>query len=467
MKIKNLLTTLSIILLASCTLAPKYKTPATPVPLQTSANPNKTKITTITWKEFFKSPELQNVIQLALDNNRDLKIANLNIETAQATHNIARANLLPNISAASSRTHQGVPGAFAAFTPKTQYRANLSLSSYEFDFFGRLRSLKKSALEDFLATKEAKNITEISLIAETANSYAQFLSDSKILEIATLAVEAQQKKYDFTKSKYNNGIASKPDFLDAQASLEKFKMNKETYEKIVSQDKNALMLLTGVFDEKLLPLQASLEDIEINENLLELLPSDTLLSRPDIKQAEHKLKGANADIGAARAAFFPSITLTGNYGYGSQDFASLFTSKTWSFTPQINLPIFSGGRGFANLKISNVRKKIEIANYEKAIQTAFKEVLDELATRQIIENNLKSSENIFKTQEDYYKLSKLKYEVGTSAADDMLDDNLLLLSAQQDFTDIRKEYIANLINLYKVLGGGSEVESLSENSSKF
>lgn len=457
MKIRNLLTTLSIILLASCTLAPKYKTPTTPVTLQTSANPSKTKITTIPWKEFFKSPELQNIIQLALDNNRDLKIANLKIEAAQETHNVTRANLLPNISAIGSKTQQGVPSAFAAFTPKTQYRANLSLASYELDFFGRLRSLKKSALEDFLATKEAKNIIEISLIAETANTYAQFLSDSKILEIAALAVEAHQQKYNFTNSKYNNGVASKLDFLYAKTLLEKAKMNKANYEKIVSKDKSTLMLLTGVFDEKLLPLQASLDDIEINENLLEFLPSDTLLSRPDIKQAEHKLKGANANIGAARAAFFPSISLTGSYGYGSQDFSNLFNSKTWSFTPQINLPIFSGGRGFANLNISHIRKKIEIANYEKAIQTAFKEVLDHLATRQIIENNLKSSENIFKAQENYYKLSKLKYEVGTSAADNMLNDNLLLLSAQQDFTDIRKEYIANLINLYKVLGGGSEV----------
>jgi outer membrane protein, multidrug efflux system len=445
------------IILISCTLEPKYQKPDPQVPVKVTTNSNQEKITTISWQKFFKSKELQEVIQLALDNNKDLKIANLNIESAQATNNIARYSLLPTINATGLTTRQEVPSAFSSFTPRAQYKANLSLASYEVDFFGRLRSLRKAALEDFLATKEAGDITRISLIAETANSYAQLLSDNEILEIATNALAVQQKKYDFVKAAFNNGIASKADLLDAQVTLENIKMSLANYQKIAKQDQNSLMLLIGVFNEASLPLKSKFSDIEIDEGLLNFIPSHTLLSRPDVKKAEHVLRSANADIGAARAAFFPYISLTGNYGYSSRDFSTLFSSKTWSFTPQINLPIFNAGKNVANLKIANLRKKIEIATYEKTIQTAFKEVLDELDTRKAVENRLKSAENILASQQGYYKIAQGKYEAGINSLDDALDAQLVLFSAKQDEVVNKKEYLANLISLYKVLGGGSEV----------
>ncbi len=456
MKTKKFIKLFLIIALTSCTMAPKYLRPETNLPFKETNNPSKKKITQITWQEFFQSPDLQRVIELALKNNYDLKIANLNIEKAQATHNIARANLLPTVNATGLETRQGVPSAFAVFTPKKQFRANVSVAAYELDFFGRLRSLKKSALENFLASQEARNVMQISLISETINSYAQLLVDREIFKIMEENVATQNSRYQLVEKRHKNGIDSQVELLNAANLLENAKNNRETYAKLVQQDKNALMFLTGNFDEKLLPQDVSINDIKINEDLLDFIPSESLLSRPDIWQAEHQLKSANANIGAARAAFFPSITLSGNYGYGSRNLSSLFSSQLWSFTPQINLPIFTGGRNIANLKLANLEKKIEIVNYEKAIQTAFREALDQLATREAAEKQLKSFDEILNIQTKNYNLLEKKHLVGISSKLNSLDAKISLLSAKQNQANMKKEYIANLISLYKVLGGGSE-----------
>ncbi len=440
-------------------MEPHYQRPYNKVPLQPTTNPNKKNINNISWQEFFTSPDLQRIIQLALDNNRDLKVANLNIESAQETYGISRANLLPSVNAIAFETKQGVPGAFAAFTPRKQFRANISLASYEIDFFGRLRSLKKSAMEDLLSTVEAHNVMKISVISETVNAYAQLLMDSEILQIAADNVVEQTNRYKFSELRYKNGIDSRATLLNNESLMESAKITYENYKKIVEQDKSALMILTGVFDEKSLPQISNLNEIKINEELLEFVPSESLLSRPDVKQAEHNLKSANANIGAARAAFFPAITLTGNYGYGSRELGTLLKSNLWSFTPQISLPIFNGGKNFANLKLADVRKKVQIANYEKAIQTAFKEASDELNHRQAIVNQLKSSEKILKARQKAFDLSVAQHKQGISSARDIVDTKLALLSARQDQATTKKEYIANLIMLYKALGGGSDLEN--------
>ncbi len=458
---KNLLLPLFLITsLTACTMAPKYVRPEAPVPFQTTDNPGKKKIALVSWKEYFQSPDLQRVIQLALDNNKDLKTANLNLEVAQGTHGVARSNLLPTIGAVGSETRQGVPSAFSAFTPKRVYRANLSLTSFEIDFFGRLRSLKKAALEDFLATEEARNITQITVIAETANAYAQLLLDRQILKVSEKNLQAQSDRYTFTTARYKNGIDSQSTLLAAESLIEGARATVENYKKIVAQDKNALMALTGVFDERSLPQDETINDIKINEDLLDSVPSESLLLRPDIKQAEHNLKSANANIGAARAAFFPSITLTGTYGYGSKNLDSLFDSRTWVFAPQINLPIFSGGRNLANLDISHARKKIQIVQYEQAIQAAFREASDQLAERESLTNQLNSYNKILQASQKSYDLSDKKHAAGISSALDILDAQLLLLSATQSQASTRKEYLANLITLYKVMGGGAELEEV-------
>ncbi len=449
---------IALIALTACTLEPKYSKPEVNVPLQTSESAAKKKITLAKWQDFFQSEDLRRVIQLALDNNKDLKIAALNIETAQATYGVSRSALLPTITATGYETRQGVPSAFAGFTPKRQFRANVGVSAYELDFFGRLRSLKKSALEDFLATEQARNIAKISLIAETVNAYSQLLLDSEILKIAAENAAAQSERYKFSELRYKNGIDSQSDLLNAQALTEAAATVHETYKKLVAQDKNTLMLLVGIFDEKSLPAQnVSLNDIKIDEDLLDFMTSETLLSRPDIKQAEHNLKAANASIGAARAAFFPSITLTGTYGYGSRELNSLLDSKTWIFTPQINLPIFTGGRNIANLDLANLRKKTEIVQYEKAIQTAFGEASDQLAEREAISKQVKSYEKIASARQKSFDISEAKHKQGISSALNILDGKIAMLNAKQNAASARKEYIANLAALYKVLGGGSEV----------
>jgi len=454
---KNFLKSLLIFALTACTMEPKYVRPKVEIPF-TEADKNKEQLSTISFEKYFESEDLKRVINLALENNRDLRTANLNMEAAEQSHNITRSVLLPTINATGFETRQRAPKAFAAISPKRQFRTNLNTTSYELDFFGRLRSMKKSAWETFLATEEARKVTRISLISQTANAYAQLLLDSEILKITERNLAAQSNRYRLMELRYQNGIASQIDLLNSTALMETSKASNEIYKKVVTQDKNTLMLLVGVFSDEALPKNTTLNDIKINENLLDLTPSQALLSRPDIQQAEHNLKSANANIGAARAAFFPSITLTGTYGYASRDLDILFDGRTWTLTPQINIPIFTAGRNIANLKLSNINKKIEIINYEKAIQTAFREVLDELAERQSISNQLKSFNKIAESQKKFYALSELRHREGIMSALDILDMEIASLTAQQNQLSSKKEYIANLINLYKVLGGGSEVE---------
>ncbi len=462
MKIKKIIKLfLAFIAISACSLEPKYERPKVEVPFKKS-DESKLKTSKVYWKEFFQSPDLQRVIDLALENNRDLRVASLNIESARAAHGVAQSALLPSVSATALETRQGVPSAFAAFTPRRQYRANISFAAYELDFFGRLRNLKKSAFENYLASEEAQITARISLIAEVANAYSQLLLDMEILKITEENLAAQSDRYKFTELRYKHGIASQSDLLNAQVIIETAKTNREIYSKIVTQDKNALMLLTGIFDDRSLPKNMTISDIKINENLLDFVPSESLLLRPDIQQAEHNLKSANANIGAARAAFFPSITLTGTYGYGSRNLANLFDSKTWAFTPQVNIPIFSGGKNIENLKIANLQKKVEITQYEKAIQVAFREVLDQLAERESVTNQVKSFTEILKARQKSYDIFQLKHKQGISSAMDILDSKISLLSARQNHANIAKENIANLITLYKVLGGGSDVSEYVE-----
>lgn len=462
MKIKKIVISFLIpLLLFSCTMAPRYKTPESEIALEDK----ETKNAQITWEEYFKSPALQKIIEVALKNNRNLKIADLNIKTALESHNVVRANLLPAINASGTYTRQGVPSAFAAFTPRSQFRANLALTAYEVDFFGRLRSLKKSAYEDFLASVEARNVMQITLIGQVVDYYTQYLLDQEIYEITKANVDIQQERFDVSQVRYKNGIDSKADFLGAGSLLETAKINRDLYEKIVAQDKNALMLLIGSFDERNIPI-ARLDELEIDEKLLDLVASKSLLLRPDIKQAEHVLKADNASIGAARAAFFPSITLTATDGYGSRELSQLFSSKTWTFSPQINLPIFAGGKNIAQLELAHLQKKVSIIQYEQAIETAFREVSDELAERKSIVNRKKSAEEIFYARQENYKIVNGRRVEGLVSTLDVLDAEILLIQSKQDMLNAKKEYILNLTNLYKVLGGGSEADQNKQSAKK-
>ncbi len=447
---------LILTLLSACTLAPDYKRPEVILPFKEASNPEKEKITEISWNRFFISPDLQHVVKMALENNNDLKIAALNLEATQAARKAALGNLMPTINVNASETRQNASGPLSPYTLKKQFRANLGVTSYELDFFGRLNSLRMSAYETFLATAQAHEVMEISLIAETINAYIQFLADKEIAQLAEENLAAQSKKYDLTKLRYEHGLDSKTTLITAQTSLEEARSDHENYKKTAKQSYNALMMLTGNFDEKSLPQNVKIDDILINENLLDFVPSKALLSRPDIKQAEHVLKSSNADIGAARAAFFPTISLTGTYGYGSRELSDLFSSKLWTFSPQITLPIFSGGKNMANLKIAEIQKRIEIINYQKAIQTAFREALDELSQREAVASQLKSFEEILRAKQEAFIIADKKYNYGLINNNDNLDAKITWLAARQERLGAKKNYLVNLVSLYKVLGGGSE-----------
>lgn len=452
---------LIFLLLTSCTLEPKYKTPQTNLPLTEG---EKEPISNISWDRFFVSEDLQRVVNMALENNRDLKVANLNVESVEAIYGVARSALLPSVSANYAETRQKAPPAFRNFMPKRQYRANVSFTAYELDFFGRLRSLKKSAFEDLLASRQARDLVRITVIAETINAYAQFLTDRENFRIAEENFKVLQDRSRYVEIRRKEGLDSQEDYLISLTNIENARNTYENYRKFVEQDSNALMILTGKFDAESLPKVDSIDDIKINESLLEFTPSSSLLSRPDVRQAEHVLKAANADIGAARAAFFPSISLSGTYGYGSRELDNLLNSKTWTLTPQISLPIFAGGQNMARLKNANIQKQIEVINYEKAIHTAFREALDQFAERESLSKQLASYEKLVQTQNKTFQIAVVRYQKGASSSLNRIDSQLLLLSVQQNRNNIKKEYIANLISLYKALGGGSNIETEEEYS---
>lgn len=449
--------TLALLVISSCTMEPKYKKPQVDLPLADGA---KEKISKISWERFFQSEDLQRVVKMALENNRDLKVANLNVESVEAIYSVSRSALLPAISANASEIKQKAPTAFKGFTPKKQFRANLAFTNYEIDFFGRIRSLKHAAFEDVMSGRQARNLVQITVISQTVNAYAQFLVDRENLRLAQKNLDVLEEKTRLTEIRHKAGLDSQDTLINAATAAENARIACDNYSKFVEQDSNALMILTGKFDAESLPKVDSIDDIKIDESLLEFTPSTSLLSRPDVAEAEHKLKSANADIGAARAAFFPTISLSTTYGFSSRELNQTITpaSRSWTITPQISLPIFNGGQNIARLKNANVLKQIEIINYEKAIHAAFREALDQFAQRETSTRQLKSSDLILKLREKSFKIATLKNEKGAASALNKVDAESIFLSAKQNRNNVKKEYLANLISLYKVLGGGNEIE---------
>ncbi len=452
------------ILLSSCTLAPNYIRPT--IPINKIVHEDKNNVTQdekikkkLAWKNYFKSPTLQNLIQQALDNNRNLHIAALNIEVARATYRVEKTNLIPQINIGASLSRQKIPSDIkgSAYIA-TQYNANLANTAYEIDFFGRIKSLNKVALGKYLATKEAHNIVKISLIAETANAYLKLLADQEILKLINKTLVNQQKIYEITQKTFDLGINSKLALSSSQSSLDTLKVNKVIYERLVEQDKNALYLLIGKDDYVL--NKDNLDKIYFIKDLNFNLTSEILLSRPDIKQSEYILKSNNANIGAARAAFFPSISLTGSYGFSSNDLSTLFqggsTSGAWSFVPQINIPIFNAGRNKANLDIAKANHKIAIANYENTIQSAFREISDELIAYKTLDSQFKLQIELVNSMQNYYNISLQRYKSG-------IDSHLVILNAEQNLflalqnkILVQQQKLSNFVNLYKTLGGGED-----------
>ena len=464
---KKIIIALVTATLVGCTMAPVYQRPAMPMPDQWPAgaiypdqsNTANGQITAaqIGWREFFADPALQHLIEIALKNNRDLRVAALNIEKARAEYQIQRAALFPSISASGSGTNQrSADNLSGGHTISRNYTASVGFSAYELDLFGRLRSLKDQQLALYQASEEDRRSAHISLIAEVANAYLTLLADSESLRLATQTRTSQEASYQLTKHSFDAGTISALDLNQAKTTVETARSDEAMYTSRVVRDKNALAVLLGGPVPEELPLNLSLNQAKMLSDLPAGLPSDLLQRRPDIRAAEYQLKAANANIGAARAAFFPSITLTANAGAASTALSQLFKAGagTWSFIPQITLPIFAAGKNRATLDIAHISKDINIAQYEKTIQTAFKEVADALAQRSAFIAQLTAQQALTDATAKTYELSELRYRQGIDSYLNLLDAQRSLYSVQQNLITIKLSQLTNLVNLYKALGGG-------------
>ncbi|KJJ98238.1 multidrug transporter [Pseudomonas sp. 21] len=450
--------------LSGCSLIPDYERPEAPVAAAYpqgeayDAGQPATAGADIGWREFFKDPQLQRLVEVSLENNRDLRVAALNIEAYRAQYRIQRADLFPAVDAGITGSRQRLPADLSTTGSSmisSQYGATLGVTSWELDLFGRLRALRDQALETYFASEEARRSTQTSLVANVANAYLTLRADQAQLELTRNTLGTYQKSYDLTKRSYEVGVASALDLRQSQTSVESARATLAQYTRLVAQDQNALVLLLGSGLPGDLPQGRQLSD-ELLATVPAGLPSDLLQRRPDILQAEHQLKAANANIGAARAAFFPNISLTANAGSLSPDLSGLFDggSGSWLFKPSITLPIFNAGSLQASLDLAKVQKDINVAQYEKAIQTAFSEVADGLAARGTFNEQLQAQRSLVDATSEYYRLADKRYRTGVDNYLTVLDAQRSLFSAQQQLITDRLNQLTSEVNLYKALGGG-------------
>ncbi|NOY68957.1 MAG: efflux transporter outer membrane subunit [Deltaproteobacteria bacterium] len=468
MRTKLFLIIFMLFCLTGCsTLAPDYSRPAAPIPDTwpkgeayeiAPAVHGAVKIPELSRQSFFVDEQLQKIIEMALENNRDLRLAALNVERARALYGIQRAELFPAVDATGAGSKQRLPDVYGfgqALTLK-QYSVNLGISSWEIDFFGRIRSLKDQALEEYLATNEARRSAQISLVAEVAREYLTLGADRKNLKLARSTLETRQTAYDLIKRRYEVGVATELDLRQAQIPVDSARGDMARFTQMVAQDQNALNLLAGsAVPEELLP--TDLTSIHPPKEIFLSLSSAALLNRPDIMAAEHRLKGAYAFIGAARAAFFPRISLTTSVGTASAELSGLFSSKgnSWNFAPQIDIPIFDA-RTWAAYRVSKAQRKIALAQYEKAIQTAFREVADALAVQGAVDKQLSAQQSLTNAVAETYRLSDKRYTKGIDSYLGVLDAQRSLYAAQQGLISLRLAKLANQVRLYAVLGGGGK-----------
>ena len=456
----------AIALLAGCSFIPSHERPAAPVP-EAYAQPGSEMPTTakaaadIDWKEYFTDPRLQTLLGIALENNRDLRVAMLNVEQARAQFQIQRANQYPTVNAIASGTRQ----------PKTSgdgysnlYQAGVGISAWEMDFFGRIAALKEQALAQYLATAEARKSAQISLVAAVASGWLTLMADEELLDISRRTLQTREESVKLTRLRLEHGVSSELDSHQAESLAQ---AARATYAQQLRQrqlDENALALLLGqsLPDDVRASLAGSqLANAPAMAPLPAGLPSELLTHRPDIRQAEQQLIAANANIGAARAAFFPRISLTAQAGTASSELSGLFKSGSWGFTiaPSLLLPIFDAGRNQANLESAQAGRSIAIAQYEKAIQTAFREVSDALAGQATLQEQSQAQQQQAEAESARLQLADLRYRNGVSSYLDLLDAQRSLFATQQGVVQVRLAQLQNQVALYKALGGGAPVST--------
>lgn len=460
------------LLLAGCSLAPRYQRPAAPVAQEWSAAAGAAAgpaAADLGWRDVFGDPRLQALVALALENNRDLRVAALNVELTRAQYRIERAERLPAVDASASATRQR-QGADVSPTGRdrttTSYTVGLGVTAFELDLFGRVRSLSDAALEQYLGTEEARRSAHLSLVAEVATQYlaARALDDQVALARQTL--ETVESSLVLTRRRYEAGQTSELDVRTAEAQVQTARFDLSSAQLQRARAEHALVLLVGQPLPADLPAPAPLDAQAFLAELPPGLPSEVLLRRPDILAAEHALRSANAFVGAARAAFFPSISLTAFGGTSSAELSGLFGSGSglWSFTPRIDLPLFRGGALRASLDAAQVRTSIQVAQYERAIQGAFREVADALVARAALDEQLEAQRARVQAEQRRYELSDLRYRKGVDSYLGVLTAQRDLFAAQQLLIQSRLARLANLVDLYRALGGGWRERSAAASS---
>ncbi|MTZ15248.1 efflux transporter outer membrane subunit [Pseudomonas sp. JL972] len=468
MKFKPL--TLAVALaLGGCSLIPQYERPQAPIEADwpqgaayDQAQEGDIRAADLRWQEFFHDAALRELIGVALQNNRDLRQAALNVEAYRALHRIQRAELFPGVDAGGSGSRQRLPDDLSPTGEAgIQSRYDVALGvSYELDAFGRIRSLSRAALEQYLASEEAQRSVHIALVGDVATAYFAWRTDQALLELTEATLESYRQSLSLIEASAEAGTASELDVRQARTLVDQARTQKALYTRLIAEDVNALRLLLGAAIPNDLPAGGKLQ-MDTLADFPAGLPADLLLRRPDIRAAEHRLLAANANIGAARAAFFPSISLTGSAGTASSELDGLFDggSGAWSLVPQINLPIFTAGRLKANLDYAEIQKDIHVAAYEKAIQTAFREVADGLAARGTYDEQVQAQSDLVDNNRAYYQLARQRYDEGVDTYLTVLDAQRELFASQRQLLSDHLLQLNREVQLYRALGGGWKTDT--------
>lgn len=460
-------------LLGACTLEPHYQRPPAPVPALPGGTASDTVAADIGWREFFPDPQLQRLIALALTDNRDLRVAALNVQSAQAQYRIQRAGLFPTVDASAVEQVQHIPlGVLGAQIPGAAaggagplpadgitvhtYDVGVGFTNYELDLFGRIRSLSHAALQQYFSSGETRRSVQLTLVAEVATAYLTVRTDQTLLDITRDTLKSQEDSYALTQRLFSGGTTTELALRQAEITVDTARANLAQYNRQQALDRDALQLLLGAPIPDGIDFSGGLDRGNMVAELEEGIPSDVLVRRPDVLAAEHQLMAANAQIGAARAAFLPAISLTGNFGTESTQLSGLFKggSRAWTFSPQISVPIFAGGANVANLQATKLARDTAVAQYEKAIQTAFREVADALVARGTLDEQLAAQQALVTASAAAYRLADMRYRGGVDSYLSALDAQRTLYGAQQQLQTLRFTRLQNLVTLYKALGGG-------------
>lgn len=454
--LKTSISTLGVAFLTtSCSFIPQLDPVSAPV---SGRFPGKTEgqvSADIEWRKFFADPRLRKLVETSLQNNRDLRVAALNVEQARAQYGISRSDLFPTLNLAANGERRRSLANGGRATEASAYDVSVGLVSYELDLFGRVRSLNSSALETYFASDAARVGAQISLVAEVANQYLTERALQEQAELAQQTYDGMNTAYDIMKQRFDSGTISELDLSSMEVQRQTAKADLAAFRQQIQEVNNSLVFLAGGSLPSNLPKGRSLDSV-IVADVKAGVSSDLMWRRPDIREAEHQLRAANANIGAARAAFFPTVSLTANGGVASNGLDKLFSNGTgtWLFAPNVTVPIFDGGRNQANLDVAEISKRIEITRYERSIQTGFREVADALAARTGLDARISATAQLVAAQQKRTDLANSRYERGVDSYFEVLTATLDLYSARQTLIQLRMSRAINSVNLYKALGGG-------------